>query len=67
MAISEYYEDDEIISELQMFFESDEIKQIDFNSCLGQVEEVDEDTFQVKVNNRVFQFDKTICDVEEIT
>ena len=66
MAISEYYSDEELISELQMFFSIEENDTIDFQAVLGQIVEIDEDTFQVNIKNRTFQFDKTFCDVIEV-
>ena len=62
MSISEFYPDSEIISELRMFFDED----IEFEQCLSQIESVDDNTFQIKIKGRVFQFDKVFCGVEEI-
>jgi hypothetical protein len=63
MAISENYDNDEILSELRMFVDLDEE---DLESCLSQVEEVDENTLQIKVLDRVFQFDIELCSMEEV-
>ena len=62
MAVSEFYSDDELISQLRMFFDED----IDYKACLSQVTEVDDSTFEVKVKGRVFRFDKVLCGVEEV-
>ena len=63
MAISEFYDDSEIVSQLKMFVDLDDE---DAQSCLSQVTEVDENTFQIIVDGRTFQFDKELCDMEEI-
>lgn len=66
MVISEFYTDEELISQLQMFFSIEENGNIDFKSILGQIIEIDDETYQVQIKNRTFQFDKTFCDVEEV-
>jgi len=65
LPISEWFSDEELISQLQMFF--DVTENIDFQALLGQIQVVDEDTRQIKVKGRVFQFDMEFCDVEEVT
>lgn len=62
--ISEYFTDEELMSELAMFFTSDE--DIDFKTYLGQVKPVDEDTSEIKIGERVFRFDNILCGVEEV-
>ena len=64
LPVSDFYSDEELLSELAMFFDSDE--DIDLNSCLGMITEVDDDTLEVKVKGRTFRFDKVLCDVEEV-
>lgn len=64
MTISEYYSDAELISQLRMFFDAEE--DVDFQSCIGQIQEVDEETYEVKIKGRTFRFDKEFCDVEEV-
>ena len=64
--ISEYYSDDELLAQLRSFFDENERLNIDFKGLLGQVEEIDNNTLQVKINNRVFQFSKELCGVEEV-
>ena len=64
--ISEYYSDDELISQLREFFDVEERMNIDFKSFLGLITEYDEFTFEVKINGRVFHFDKELCSVEEV-
>ena len=66
MAVSEFFDDDEIISQLRMFFDIEEQDQIDFNELLGQLESIDDDTLQLKVNGRVFNIDKVFCNVTEV-
>ena len=65
--ISEYFEDEELLSQLRMFFDEEEQENINFKATLGQLKEVDSETYEVKIKNRTFQIDKTTCDVEEIT
>lgn len=62
--ISEYYSDDELISQLRMHFDNEE--DIDYTACLSQLTEVDERTWELKVKSRTFRIDKEFCDVEEI-
>ena len=64
--ISDYYSDDELLAQLRSFFDVEEQNNIDFKSYLGQVEEIDNDTLQVKINNRVFQFSRELCGVMEV-
>ena len=66
LSVSEWFSDEELISQLQMFFDVDEVDKIDFKSLLGQVTVVDDDTRQIKVKGRVFQFSMMFCDVEEV-
>ena len=63
MAVSEYYTDEELISQLRMFVDLDDV---DIQACLSQVTELDENTLQVTILDKTFQFGKEICDVEEI-
>ncbi len=64
--ISDFYSDDELLAELRSFFDVEEQNNINFKLYLGQVEEIDNDTLQVKINNRVFQFGKELCGVTEV-
>ena len=64
--ISEYYSDDELLAQLRGFFDVEEQRSIDFKAHLGLIEEVDNTTFQVKIKDRTFQFDKELCGVEEV-
>ena len=61
--ISEHYSNEDILSELRMFVDLDEE---DLQACLSQIEEVDENTLQIKVLDRTFQFDIELCSMEEI-
>lgn len=60
--ISEYFTDEELISQLRIAIGED----IDYHALLGQVETVDEDTFQIRYGKRVFQFDRILCGVTEV-
>ena len=64
--ISEYYPDEELISQLRMFFSDEEQEQLNFQTYLGQLEEVDNDTYEVIIKGRLFRFDKVFCEVEEV-
>lgn len=66
MAVSEWFSDEELISQLRMFFTVDEAEHIDFQALLGQITEVDDRTREVKVKGRTFRFDLQFCDVEEV-
>ena len=64
MAISEYFQDDELISELRMFVDLDDE---DLKACLGTITELDDgDTMELRILNRKFQFSKTMMGVEEV-
>lgn len=64
--ISEWFSDEELISQLRMFFDVDEAEHIDFQALLGQITEIDDRTREVKVKSRTFRFDMQFCDVEEV-
>lgn len=64
--ISEWFSDDELISELRMFFTEAERETIDFQSLLGQINWINEDTGEIKIKNRTFRFNKELCDVTEV-
>ena len=64
--ISDYYEDEELISQLRMFFDDDEQEQIDFKASLNLLTEFDEEKWELKIKNRVFLIDKELCEVEEV-
>ena len=66
LSVSDWFSDDELISQLRMFFDVDEVDKIDFKSLLGQVTVVDDDTRQIKVKGRTFVFSMVFCDVEEV-
>ena len=64
--ISEYYSDEELISQLKMFFSDEEQEQLDFQASLGQLKEVDVDTWELTIKGRLFRIDKSLCEVEEV-
>ena len=64
--ISEFFTDDELLSQLRMFFSDEEQEHLDFQSLLGQLVDVDEDTLELKIKERCFRIDKILCDVEEV-
>ena len=64
--ISDYYSDNELISQLRMFFSDEEQEQLDFQASLGQLKEVDVDTWELMLKGRLFRIDKSLCEVEEV-
>ena len=64
--ISEYYPDEELISQLRMFFTDGEQEQLNFQAYLGQLEEIDNETWELTIKNRLFRIDKILCEVEEV-
>ena len=64
--ISEFYSDEELLSQLRMFFNEEELEHIDFKALLGQLNDEDSDTWTLQIKNRQFTIDKTTCDVEEV-
>jgi hypothetical protein len=66
MSVSEWFSDDELISELRMFFTESERETIDFQALLGQINWIDGETGEIKVRKRVFRFDYELCSVTEV-
>ena len=64
--ISEFFSDEELISQLRMFFTDEEQEQINFEVALGQLEDIDLDTWQLQLKGRKFRIDKILCEVEEV-
>ena len=64
--ISDYYSDEELISQLKMFFTDEEQEQLNFEAALGQLEDVDTDTWELQLKGRLFRIDKILCEVEEV-
>ena len=66
MSVSDWFSDDELISQLTMFFNEDEVEFIDFASVIGCAVNVGDDIMQVSVKGRVFEFSLVTCDVCEV-
>lgn len=66
MAVSDWFSDEELISQLRMFFTEEERDVIDFKALLGQINMINEDTGEIIVMKRTFRFDMQSCDVEEV-
>lgn len=64
--ISEWFSDEELISQFRMHFNESERDNIDFKALLGQLEVIDEDTREVKIKDRTFRFSMEFCNVEEV-
>ena len=63
--ISEFYSDDDIVSQLRSFFDETEREEVDFWNALSTVSE-DDEYFTVMVKSRKFRFHSVIGDVEEV-
>jgi len=66
MSLSVYYEDKDIINQLRGFFELDEQWVIDFEACLSQIEDVDDEYYELKIKDRIFRIHKIIGNVFEV-
>jgi len=66
MSLSLYYEDKDIINQLRGFFELDEQWVIDFEACLSQIEDVDDEYYELKIKDRIFRIHKIIGNVFEV-
>lgn len=64
--ISEWYSDDELISQFRMYFTENERKNINFNSILGQLIDVNDEYWKVNICGRWFVVDKKFCIVREM-
>ena len=58
MALSEYYDDADVINQLRGFFDEELRYNIDFNVALSLIEDYNEKLFIVKLRNRKFLIDK---------
>lgn len=65
MALTEFSTDEDILSNIRMFFEVDEQAMVDWDTVLGQLVDVGA-YFEVKVMGRVFHVDKSFGDVTEV-
>ena len=63
--ISEFYSDEDIVSQLRSFFDETEREEIDFWNALSTVTE-DAEYFTVMVKNHKFRFHGVIGVVEEV-
>ena len=66
MSLSPYYEDANIIAQLRSYFEEDEQWTIDFESQLSQIEDIDDEYYELKINDKVFRIHKIIVNVVEV-
>lgn len=64
MVVSDYFDVDEVISQLNMLV--DDVDDDDLKSVVGQAVEVEDNVFEVRLGSRVFRFDGDFCDVEEV-
>ena len=65
MAISEYFTDEELISNLRLFFNESEMWDTDFRIWLNNIEDL-ESCFYLKLRGREFVIDKITGSVEEL-
>ena len=66
MALSSFFSDDEVISQLRMYFDLEVMWSIDFKACLSQVENYDENLFFLKIKDKNFFIDKITGYVSEV-
>ena len=67
MSLSPYFEDSSIVNALRSFFEVDEQWTIDFQSLLSQVEDLDDEYYQLQIKDKLFHIHKMQGVVEEVT
>ena len=65
MALSEYFTDEELISQLRLQFEWEEMWDIDFTTIFQSIEDMG-DYFTLNLRNRVFHIDKITGIVVEV-
>ena len=65
MALSEYYDDSSVISQLRSFFDLELQDKLDFGIFLSMVEDYDEETYIVEIKHREFFIDKITGEVVE--
>lgn len=65
MALSQYYEDEDVIAQLRDFFEDDNVWSIDFKAMFNQIED-DGECFKLRIKNRVFKIDYITGAVTEV-
>lgn len=66
MALSPYFEDSDIISQLRCLFGVDEQWTIDFQSLLALVEDYDDENYSLKIKDRTFLIHKIHGAVSEV-
>jgi hypothetical protein len=65
MALSEYFTDEDLISQLRLQFEWEEMWDIDFTTIFQSIEDMG-DYFSLNFRNRVFHIDKITGIVVEV-
>ena len=63
--ISEYYTDEELISQLRLHFDPEEMFDFDFKTILNHITDNGE-VLELRFRKRVFHIDKITADVEEV-
>lgn len=66
MAVSEWFSDEELISQFRMFFTENERKNINFDALLGQLIDINDEYWKVNIKSRWFLVDKKFCNVREM-
>ena len=66
MALSPFFDDNDIVCQLRGFFELDEQWNIDFQGMLSQVVDVDAEYYELQINNRKFRIHKIVGNVIEV-
>ena len=64
--ISEFFSDEELNKPTTNVLQRRRTTHMDFQALLGQLQEIDSETWELRVKQRIFRIDKTFCDVEEV-
>ena len=64
--ISEYFTDEELETQIRQQFEPEEMWDMDFKTIFNQIEDNDQNYFELQLRNRTFHIDKITGTVTEI-
>ena len=67
MALSSFFEDEDVVSQLRGFFDPEEQWEIDFFACLSLVEDFDDENYSLKIKDKQFLIHKIHGGVTEVT
>ena len=63
--ISEYFTDEEIETQIRQQFEPEEMWDMDFKTIFNQIEDNDQNYFELQLRNRTFHIDKITGTITE--